>query len=76
MTEHDKRQQFPLTIADREAWDELQELDKRGENLTPFEIEFVESLTKQLRRGRILTSKQRVLLTDINEKRVRRWWRR
>jgi len=48
----------------------LDELDERGENLTPWEIEFVESLTQRMKRGEDLTEKQREKLHMIAEERV------
>jgi len=51
--------------------DLLKELDDNGEQLSSWEIEFVESMTKQLRLGRGLSVAQRGKLEQIAEERVR-----
>lgn len=61
----------PSGVADVAAWDDLQQLDENGDNLTPWEIEFVESLTKQLKAGRWASPKQSETLHDIMAKRIR-----
>ncbi len=61
---------FPAGVRDKAAWVDLRELDDNGEGLTEFEITFVESITKQLRAGAILTDRQRDVLADIREKRL------
>lgn len=61
---------FPSTIIDKAGWTDLQELDEHGEGLTPWEIELVESLTKRLRTGGLLTDKQRETLDRIREERL------
>jgi hypothetical protein len=43
--------QIPATVRDRQAWLLLKELDARGENLTQWEIDFVEQLTRDLLAG-------------------------
>lgn len=62
--------EIPSTVADKATWTDLQELDEHGEGLTEFEISFVESLTKQLREGRMATEKQRETLARIREERL------
>lgn len=60
----------PSTIVDKAAWDDLQRLDEHGEGLSEWEINFVESLTKQLRAGRWLSPAQSEKLHDIMAKRL------
>lgn len=57
-------------IVDRAGWDDLQLLDKHGEDLTEWEIDFVESLTRHLKAGRWLTERQSEVLANIISKRV------
>jgi len=61
---------FPATVVDKAAWTDLQELDEHGEGLTDYEIDLVESLTKQLRAGAMLSDKQRAKLDEIREERL------
>lgn len=61
---------FPATVRDKAAWVDLQELDQSGDGLTTFEIDFVESITKHLRGGAMLTEKQRAMLDKIREERL------
>lgn len=60
----------PATVVDKAGWTDLQELDQFGENLSQYEIDFVESLTQQLLAGRVLTEKQRTKLDRIREERL------
>lgn len=53
-----------------EARDLLREVDLHGEELTQFEIDFVESLTQQLEAGRSFTLKQVSKLRSIHDERV------
>lgn len=46
---------IPQTVKDKEAWIDLKELDEHGENLSQWEIDFVESLHGWLKAGRMLT---------------------
>jgi len=62
--------QVPLTVEDVDSWHELQHLDEHGDDLSEWEIEFVESLMKQLKTGHWLTHKQKEKLHDIMEKRL------
>lgn len=57
-------------IVDPASWDDLKELDEHGEDLTQWEIDFVESLMQQLRNGRRLTAKQHEKLAAIREERL------
>lgn len=60
---------YPPGVLDEAGWDLLQEIDSAGEGLTPWEIDFVESVTKQLKDNRYLTDKQWQVLRNIEEKR-------
>lgn len=60
----------PAEVRDSVAWADLKELDDHGENLTQFEIDFVESLHGWLRTGRFLTDAQRAKLAQIREDRL------
>jgi len=62
--------EIPDTVRDKSAWVDLQELDQHGEGLTQWEIDFVESLTKRLRAGNMLTDAQRGTLAKIREDRL------
>jgi hypothetical protein len=62
--------EIPDTVRDKAAWVDLQELDQHGEGLTQWEIDFVESLTKRLRDGNMLTDAQRGTLAKIREDRL------
>jgi hypothetical protein len=61
---------FPETVVDKAGWTDLRELDQHGEGLSQFEIDFVESLTKLLRAGRMLSESQRAKLEQIREQRL------
>lgn len=61
---------IPATVVDKASWVDLQDLDQRGQNLTQYEIDFVESIMHQLKIGRMLTDRQRAKLDDIREKRL------
>jgi hypothetical protein len=60
----------PATVVDKASWVDAKELDQHGENLTQFEIDFLESILQQLRAGRTLTDKQRAKLEAIREERL------
>ncbi|MCA8950100.1 MAG: hypothetical protein KDE27_11405 [Planctomycetes bacterium] len=60
----------PYGVVDLDAWVDLKELDEHGEGLTQWEIDFVESLTGQLRAGRFLSNAQRQTLNRIREERL------
>lgn len=62
--------EIPSTVVDKASWVDAKELDEHGEGLTPYEVDFVESLTKQLRAGRMLSEKQRETLDKIREQRL------
>lgn len=62
--------EVPRTVRDAAAWVDLVELDNHGEDLTQFEIDFVESLHGWLRAGRMLTDKQRATLDKIRGERL------
>jgi hypothetical protein len=57
----------PATVIDKSAWVDLKELDDHGENLSQWEIDFVESLHGWLRAGRMLSDKQRATLDRIRD---------
>lgn len=61
---------IPAGVVDRDAWTDLKELDEHGENLTQWEIDFVEQLHGWLRVGRRLTEKQRATLDRIRSERL------
>ena len=60
----------PEGVRDHEAWADLKLLDERGEGLTQWEIDFVEDLHGYLRRGLMLTEKQRRMLSQLIDDRV------
>lgn len=62
--------EVPDTVRDKAAWVDLQELDQHGEGLTLFEVDFVESITRQLRSGATLFDRQREILSKIREERL------
>lgn len=62
--------EIPKTVRDTVGWTDLRELDDHGENLTQYEIDFVESLTQQLLAGKTLTTAQRVKLDQVREERL------
>ena len=62
--------QIPDTVRDKISWFDVKELDERGEDLSEWEIEFVDSLLKQLKMGRFLTEKQRQRLDEIREEKL------
>lgn len=59
----------PESVNDRNHWRLLQDLDENGVGLTQWEVDFVESLMKQLLGGRYVTAKQRAVLDKIREAR-------
>lgn len=61
---------IPDTVRDKASWLDLKELDEHGEGLTQWEIDFVESLTKQLLEWRYLTKPQQARLEEIMEARL------
>jgi len=61
---------IPSTVMDTYAWVDLKELDEHGEDLTQWEIDFVESLHGWLRTGAVLTDKQRATLNRIRRDRL------
>lgn len=60
----------PETVRDRETWDLLQELDEHGENLTQWEIDFVEQMTRDLLLGRRASEGRKAKLNEIREDRL------
>lgn len=60
----------PETVRDRATWALLQELDEHGENLTQWEIDFVEQLTRDLLAGARPTAGRRRKLDEIREDRL------
>lgn len=64
------KREMPETVKDVASWDELQELDEHGNGLTQWEINFVESLMKQLRNGSFLSAKQREILERIRDEKL------
>lgn len=60
----------PSSVVDIDGWRDLQLVDVRGEDLTQWEVDFVESLTHQLKAGRRLTPPQRARLDQIMEERL------
>lgn len=61
---------IPATVNDRDAWRTLTEIDRQGEGLTQWEIDFVESLMQQLLTGKMLSDKQNERLRQIAEDRL------
>lgn len=61
---------IPATVVDKASWVDLKELDEHGENLSQWEIDYVESLHGWLRAGRMLTEKQRATLDKIREEKL------
>ena len=62
--------QIPASVRDRESWVDLKELDEHGQNLTQFEIEWVDSVMSQLLAGGSLSPRQREKLAQIREERL------
>jgi hypothetical protein len=60
----------PSSVVDIDGWRDLQLVDVRGEDLTQWEIDFVESLTVKLKMGDRLTTNQRTRLQQIREDRL------
>lgn len=60
----------PVTVRDRETWSLLQELDEHGENLTQWEIDFVEQLTRDLLCGVRASTGRKAKLDQIREERL------
>lgn len=62
----------PSTVLPRmqDAWADVKRLDERGEGLTQWEVNFVESLMEQLLAGRFLSNKQLSRLGEISEDRI------
>lgn len=60
----------PEGVRDADSWHDLKALDERGEGLTQWEIDFVEDLHGYLRRGLMLTEKQRNMLDQLMEERL------
>ena len=63
--------QIPDTVIDKASWVDLEELDEHGEELSQWEIDFVDELYARLREGKTLTAKQAAKLEDIREQRLR-----
>lgn len=61
---------IPPGVKDLAGWKDLCRLDEDGDGLSDWEINFVESLMKQLKSGLFLTEKQSEKLFDIMEKRL------
>lgn len=59
----------PVSVEDHDAWPELVGVDELGEDLTQWEVDFVESLMCQVLEGKILSPKQRARLRQIAEDR-------
>ena len=60
----------PELCVDHEAWNDLQELDEHGRDLTTWECDFIESMLQRLRAGDPLSDKQRAKLASIREERL------
>ncbi len=60
----------PETVRDRDTWALLQELDELGENLTQWEIDFVEQMTRDLLLGARASPARKVKLDQIREERL------
>ena len=52
------------------SWRDVQLVDRSGENLTQWEIDFLDSVMGQLRAGRYLSTKQRARLDIMLEDRI------
>lgn len=48
----------------------LENLDRDGHGLTPWELDFVESITRKLNAGHALSEKQRAKMLSIIEERT------
>lgn len=57
--------EIPDSVNDRNHWIILKDLDENGVGLSQWEIDFVESLMKQLLGGRFISVKQRSRLDEI-----------
>jgi hypothetical protein len=60
----------PETVRDRDTWALLQELDELGENLTQWEIDFVEQMTRELLLGAKASQARKAKLDQIREERL------
>lgn len=60
----------PETVRDRDTWALLQELDELGENLTQWEIDFVEQMTGDLLLGAKASPARKAKLEQIREDRL------
>ena len=67
----DVRRERPEIVKDWQTWADLQELDDLGEDLTQWEIDFVESLTQQLLAGHMATGQQIAKLEQVREDRIK-----
>lgn len=48
----------------------ISEIDERGQDLTAWELDFMESVTKQTANGKALSEKQRAMVERIRGERV------
>lgn len=62
---------IPTGVKDTQSWRDLQQVDQHGENLSQFEIDFIESITGQLKAGRFLSIKQKALLNRMLAEKVK-----
>lgn len=60
----------PAEVLDAMSWRDVKRIDDRGENLTQWEVDFVDSLLGYLRAGKLLTDKQRAVVDQLLEERV------
>lgn len=60
----------PATVRDRDTWALLQEVDEHGENLTQWEIDFVEQMTRDLLLGVTASAGRKAKLDQIREDRL------
>lgn len=58
---------IPQSVIDKVAYLEVKDVDENCKGLTQWEIDFVESLIKQLLEGKVLSGKQITVLRRIKE---------
>jgi hypothetical protein len=61
---------IPREVKDKDGWLDAQLLDSHGQELSQWEVDFLESIMQQMRKGHFLSGKQRMLLGNLVEEKT------
>ncbi len=61
---------IPPEVKDLESWKDAVLIDGKGQGLTQWEVDFIESILQRMRKGLYLTPKQQVIVNRIIEEKT------